>query len=123
MGDLRHVNKIINIKSLLIGTNLLFEPNKKIVVEILTMIRYYKDINYLLLRDKLYEIFIYNLNLNECIWKIFKNIVDEYNLSEDKINLILLETYNFFKFYNNNYRPIYHLEKLVLCLCKIIYEL
>jgi hypothetical protein len=118
-----NVNKINNIKSLLIGTDLLFEPNKKIVGEILMMIRYYKDINYLLLRDKLYEIFIYNLNLNECIWEIFKNIVDEYNLSDDKINLILLETYNFFKFYNNNYRPIYHLEKLVLCLCKIIYEL
>ena len=35
---------------------------------------------------------------------------------------ILLKTYNFLKYYNNNYRPIYHLESYLFYLTRIIHE-
>ena len=31
--------------------------------------------------------------------------------------------YKFLKLYNNNYRPIYHLESFIFYLCKVIYGL
>ena len=36
---------------------------------------------------------------------------------------ILLKTFVFFKYYNNNYRPIYHLENYLLYLIKVIHNL
>ena len=33
---------------------------------------------------------------------------------------VLLAAYNFFKYYNNNYRPIYHLENYILYLVRVI---
>lgn len=34
-------------------------------------------------------------------------------LKEEDMIDILSETYTFFKYYNNNYRPIYHLENIL----------
>ena len=36
---------------------------------------------------------------------------------------ILIETYRFFKLFNNNYRPIYHLESYMFYLTRKIHEL
>jgi hypothetical protein len=87
------------------------------------MIRNYKILNFLDLRDKLYNIFIYHLDLNECVWFIFSEIVIEFNISNERISYLLLEMYKFLKYYNNNYRPIYHLEKFILILCKEVHGL
>jgi len=34
---------------------------------------------------------------------------------------IMLKTYSFLKYYNNNYRPIYHLESYLFYLMRIIH--
>ena len=41
-----------------------------------------------------------------------------YDIPDEKVVNLLIEMNKFYKFYNNNYRPIYHLEKFVLILCK-----
>ena len=53
------------------------------------------------------------------------NILNEkkYNFTQNKYNLIILKIINFIKLYNNNYRPIYHLESFLYYLCKVVNEL
>ena len=46
-----------------------------------------------------------------------------YNKNKENIDFILSRLYIFFKYYNNNYRPIYHLESIIYYLIKIIHEL
>ena len=38
------------------------------------------------------------------------------------MNEILIKTYKFLQFYNNNYRPIYHLENYIFYLISKINE-
>ena len=83
----------------------------------------YKDIDYLLLREKLYNIFTYNLDLYECIFVIIRELIIKKYIVEEKTEKIFIQLYKFLKLYNNNYRPIYHLEGFVCYLCIVIHEL
>ena len=80
------------------------------------------NINFLKLRDLIYDIFIYNLDIYECIYYILHFLINNNYLNENKISNILIKTYIFLKYYNNNYRPIYHLENYLLYLVNIIHE-
>ena len=94
--------------------------NRKIINVLLEMIIHYKDIDYLLFRESCYDIFIYGLDLNEVIYTIISKLIERKLLDKEKISEVLNNYYHFLKYYNNNYRPIYHLEnffyKLILCL-------
>ena len=94
--------------------------DKKIVNVLLEMIIHYKSIDYLVFRESCYDIFIYGLDLNEVIYTIISKLVERQLLKKNKIANVLNNYYHFLKYYNNNYRPIYHLEKfffeLILCL-------
>jgi hypothetical protein len=85
--------------------------NKKIVNKIYDMLIDYKSIDYLYFRESCYDIFIYCLDLNKVIFSILSKLVENEFLDEDKMAIVLIDYYNFLKYYNNNYRPIYHLEK------------
>lgn len=63
-------------------------------------------------RDILYDILIYNLDAIECIWYILYHYVGNNQIVSDDLSEILEKTYMFSKYYNNNYRPIYHLESI-----------
>ena len=80
-------------------------------------------------RNALYDLFIYNLDLGECVWMLLEHAVSltikkEINqkAKEDSISAILAKGFQFFELYNNNYRPIYHLELLFFNLVKIIHD-
>ena len=92
--------------------------DKKIVNVLLEMIINYKDIDYLIFRESCYDVFIYGLDLNTVIYTIISKLIKRKILKEDKISDVFDNYYRFLKFYNNNYRPIYHLEmffyKLIL---------
>ena len=88
--------------------------NKKIINCIINV----NDLQYLKFRDTLYDIFIYNLDITDCIWYILSTHVKEKRIKNDKLSDILIKTYCFFQYYNNNYRPIYHLEKYLFYLIK-----
>ena len=78
-------------------------------------------IDYTKIRNILYDMLIYNLNIYDCITYILSNVIMKINLSDITFfDNIFMETCNFFKYYNNNYRPIYHLEKYILFLIKEI---
>jgi hypothetical protein len=91
--------------------------------KIIDMMKNYKNIKYLKFRDILYDLLIYNLNISQCVWYILKTLINDDYIDESKLSDILIKTYRFFQYYNNNYRPIYHIENYVYSLCKIIHNL
>ena len=75
------------------------------------------------LDDELYDILIYNLDIYECVYYILETIITtKPDLTDDFLNAIYFKTCGFLKYYNNNYRPIYHLEKYFLFLTSVIHK-
>jgi len=66
-------------------------------------------------RDVIYDILIYNLDACECLWYIICHFLQPGKsfMTETDISAILKKTHLFLKYYNNNYRPIYHLESML----------
>ena len=81
------------------------------------------DLHFLKFRDILYDIFIYNLDISDCIWYILSTLVEQKRIKREHLSKILIKTYCFFQYYNNNYRPIYHVENYFLNLAKLIHSL
>ena len=67
-------------------------------------------------REKLYDIMVYNVDAVECIWAIVSYFVSQRALSPTSLTTWIQELNIFLKQYNNNYRPIYHLERIFLSL-------
>jgi hypothetical protein len=117
---MNHMNPeyIINIKELKSFT--LIDTTKEIPKDIFNIIcdniikeiENPKKIIFTSFRDVLYDILIYNLDVTECIWYILCYFINEGKIKESDSSAILSKTYIFLKYYNNNYRPIYHLESI-----------
>lgn len=73
----------------------------------------YNNISFTGFRDIIYDILIYNIDICECLWYIVKFFIDNDKLSKNNISKILKKIFIFLKYYNNNYRPIYHLESIL----------
>jgi len=86
--------------------------NNKIIEQILSK----KKIDILELRNNLYDLLIYNIDIYECIWHIFTFLIMNHYLKKKDIIDIFNPIFVFFKYYNNNYRSIYHLESILLCM-------
>ena len=82
----------------------------------------YKEINYLQFRDRIYDMFIYQLDITECIWYIIEKLIEKKYIHQNNINVILLKINTFLKYFNNNYRPIYHMESLFFFIIKHIHN-
>ena len=81
------------------------------------------DIQFLKFRDLLYDIFIYNLDISECIWYILSTLIKQKRILDEMMPELMIKTYCFFQYYNNNYRPIYHLEKYLFYIASQIHKL
>jgi DNA polymerase III delta prime subunit len=116
--DISQINNIKNIKA-----NINFiEPHKTICHTIINNLINYEEINYIYFRELLYDVFIYNINIFEGIWYILYELVKLKKIKKDNINQIIDKTYRFLQYFNNNYRPIYHLENYLLYLVLEINE-
>jgi hypothetical protein len=73
-------------------------------------------------RDVLYDILTYNLDTTECLWYILRHFIENGFLSNKDTSDILVRTYSFLKYYNNNYRPIYHLESIMFYIINKIHK-
>lgn len=82
------------------------------------------SINIIELRKLLYDILILHLNIYDCCFYILSQLIKNKNIILTKIvsQKLSLKTLSFFKEYNNNYRPIFHLESYILYLLKLINE-
>ena len=94
----------------------------KVCDNIIKKIENIKTTQFTEFRDSLYEILTYDIEMNECIWYIIYYFVSDNRLNENDISDILIKCYIFFKYFNNNYRPIYHLENIMFYIIKKIYN-
>jgi len=74
------------------------------------------------LRELLYDILIYDFDVNECAWFLITELKGKGLLRDDDMSAVLMNTYRFLQYYNNNYRPIYHLESFVFMLVNTMCE-
>jgi len=81
-----------------------------------------KKINFTDFRDTLYDILTYNLDTVECLSYIIEYFIENGKINGKDISDILEKTYVFLKYYNNNYRPIYHLESIMFYIINKVHK-
>jgi hypothetical protein len=113
---------ITNIKILHVYNEDLMLQYKIICNKIIYNLININDLQFLKFRDILYDIFIYNLDITDCIWYILSSLMEQNIIKKEHLSKILFKTYTFFQYYNNNYRPIYHVENYFLYLTKLIHN-
>jgi len=116
------LENITNIKLLHLNNEELMIQYKIICHKITNNIININEIQFLKFRDILYDIFIYNLDITDCIWYILSSLVEQKKIKNEHLSNVLIKTYCFFQYYNNNYRPIYHLENYFFYLTKLIHN-
>ena len=72
-------------------------------------------------RDSLYDIMIYNLDVVECLWYIITHFIQSGRFTTEDSSEVLEKTFSFLQYFNNNYRPIYHLENYLYSLINKIH--
>lgn len=117
------LDTITNVKILYAYNEDLMIQYRIICNKILHNIIHITELEFLKFRDILYDIFIYNLDITECVWYILSKLVEHNHITQPQLSQTLIDTYCFFQYYNNNYRPIYHVEKYFLGLAKLIHHL
>lgn len=82
------------------------------------------SVDFIQLRLDLYDILVYNLSTRDILDTLASRVLlGECGPIKDKqIKKMFVETNNFFKLYNNNYRAIYHLEKYIMLLALSLWE-
>ena len=113
------LQNINNIKGISIQ---MIDSHKFICKKIIDAMININDLKMLKFRDLLYDIFIYNLNITDCIWYILTNLNEQNKIDKKDLSLILVKTFSFFQYYNNNYRPIYHLEQYLYYIISVIHN-
>lgn len=111
-------NSIINLKELQIMKTL---PCEKLPVDVFNVITDSiirkiinpKEIKIQEFRNELYDLLIYNIEITEVLLYIIQFLLENKFIDTTQSSEILNECYTFLKYYNNNYRPIYHLENII----------
>ena len=117
------IEEISNIKNVYSENNIVLMQNHKIITDkIIKAMQNTEDFKFVKFRDLLYDILIYNLDINECIWYIITTLIQDKLIPSEDVSEILMKTYTFFQYYNNNYRPIYHMENYLLTLVEKMYK-
>ena len=110
------LDEITNMKNIQASITQLMKPYELTCNKIINQIIDIDNLKFNKFRDLLYEIFIYDLDITDCIWFILNILVERNKLNKDDISDILTRTFTFLQYYNNNYRPIYHLENYIFYL-------
>lgn len=82
-----------------------------------------KELDYLQFRDMLYDILIYNINLSECLYYVLQFFITNNYLKHSNCQKLISELADELKMFNNNYRPIYHLERIFYKLLINVHEI
>lgn len=113
---------ILNIKNIEDNVEL-HNPVDSICKKIINYMLDLDNLNFKEIREVLYDVLIYDLNIYDCVWFIVSYLINNDKLDENKMSDVWMKTFTFFKYYNNNYRPIYHMEHFVYYLVCSIHNL
>lgn len=81
-----------------------------------------EDICFHHLRDTIYNLFTYHINIHDVLMYIIQRVNTEYVLCEEE-NSIVIALESFYEGYYNNYRSIFHMERLILDIIRIVKNL
>jgi hypothetical protein len=90
--------------------------------EIIAYMANYQAFDIIKFRDMLYDILVYNLDVMECYWNVLTYFIDNKRIDAEDITTLLSKSYGQFKYYNNNYRPIYHLETMFITIVTCLHK-
>lgn len=107
------VDEIYNIKNLNTNTNPMQHNMKIYTDKIYSILINPSTIKFTGFRDIIYDIFIYDIDIGYIIWELLKKMMNDKKLSTTMVSDIFIEMFTFLQYYNNNYRPIYHIEKFL----------
>ena len=81
-----------------------------------------KNIVFSDLRECIYDLFVYDANIHVCMWTVLSTLIKECYVDNRNIDACVEHTFEFFKLYNNNYRPIYHVELYIYKLMSLLHS-
>lgn len=116
------VEEITNIKALSIGINHFQKSFLMVCQTIVEHILRTDEITITDLRNALYDILIYGFNTHMCLFHIIKMLDEKQVLKSDQIVEVLSVLPEYLQQLNNNYRPIYHLERFCFKLLILVHE-
>ena len=121
----KQINLITNIKDLISDNANSCYSSQQIFKDIITIILEpnMKTFNFIEIREKLYDLFIYNYNIPNFTWNILNHLIINNKIKDSDNANVLIKTHEFLKYFNNNYRSIFHLESYILYLISIVHEL
>jgi len=79
------------------------------------------DVKFTDMRECIYDLFVYDANVHRCMWSVLSTLITKKYICDDMISVCVEHTYEFFKLYNNNYRPIYHVESYMYKMMRVIH--
>jgi len=103
--DMKNTNDNVNVNSI--------KPYKSVCNKIIDCMLNIDELKFNNFRDLLYDIFIFDLDITDCIWYILNDLIERKRIKNDEMAEILTRTFSFLQYFNNNYRPIYHLENYI----------
>ena len=116
-----NVTKISNIKNILTNTPSFNINIDNYVENLYQHMSNPTDLKYGAFRDVIYDIFIYDMEIGHVIMLLLKTLDKNLTISSEIMTSIYIDTFSFLQYYNNNYRPIYHLEKYLYSLINKIH--
>lgn len=75
-----------------------------------------ETLSFLPFRNSIYDLFIFHVDIGEGIWYLLNELKLTNNTN------VLKRLYLFYKYFNNNYRPIYHLESFLFYLINVYHK-
>lgn len=72
------------------------------------------------LRDHIYKMLIYNVNIHHCLFYILENLIYLDKIDNNNIIEIVNKLVSFYKTYYNNYRSIFHIESVIIQILLIV---
>ena len=116
------LENIINIKNIINNITELNNIHHNICDKITHMILNISTTDFIEIREGIYNIFIYNLDVGECIYYIIYSLIHKKCIKKEQTAELFYHTTQFLQYFNNNYRPIYHLESFIFYLIKTVHE-
>jgi hypothetical protein len=116
-----NIKNISNIKNVLTNTPSFNINIDTYVDKLYNIIKVPYELKYSTFRDVIYDIFIYDMEVGRIIMLLLKKIYTNNIISQETMTSIYIETFSFLQYYNNNYRPIYHLENFLYSLINKIH--
>ena len=114
--------QVDNLKSISDVQQQIEKRENPLCATVLQMIITAETPDYVALRTVFYELLIQQHSIANCVWLLVQQLCKDGHCTPDKYTGLFERLCIFFRLYNNNYRPIYHLERLALSLRQLIHE-